>query len=62
MTVAGISAAKRRYLVGRCHSDTSHLNSVQAQIARVPIIHILDMVVGICFILAAATLESRQQH
>jgi hypothetical protein len=35
VTAAGISAAKRRHLVGRCHSDTSHLNSVQAQIARV---------------------------
>ena len=35
VTATGISAAKRRHLVGRCHSDTSHLNSVQAQIARV---------------------------
>ena len=35
VTAAGISAAKRCHLVGLCHSDTSHLNSVQGQIARV---------------------------
>ena len=34
VTATAISAAKRRHLVGRCHSDTSHLNSVQAQSAR----------------------------
>ena len=31
-TAAGISAAKRRHLVGRCHSDTSQLQGVQSKI------------------------------
>ena len=35
MTAAVISADKRYHLVGHCHSDTSHSNSVPAQIARV---------------------------